>query len=59
MKYESRYDLRVGSVVYLISGGPRMTVTKLLYFGKVSCRWFNGLGVLQEETFPSHALKVA
>lgn len=35
-------DLEVGDTVMLKSGGPRMTVSRILNRGRVRCDWFDG-----------------
>ena len=34
-------DFKIGDVVVLNSGGPRMTITDIIGDGKVNCMWFN------------------
>jgi uncharacterized protein YodC (DUF2158 family) len=47
---------KIGDVVQLRSGGPKMTVHSLTSDGAVACQWFEGNEV-HEENFPNEGLK--
>jgi uncharacterized protein YodC (DUF2158 family) len=49
-------DIRPGMVVQLASGGPLMTVVKLLDGDNVHCTWFDN-GKVQNNSFPAAALQ--
>jgi len=50
-------SIKVGMVVQLKSGGPKMTVSKLRQDGKLDCDWFAGTNI-QSEAFISEVLKI-
>lgn len=54
-------DLKIGDVVTLKSGGPKMTIEDLNEYStgyKASCSWFNG-SKRENELFAPEALKLA
>ncbi|MCC4266178.1 DUF2158 domain-containing protein [Oceanimonas baumannii] len=49
---------KVGDQVYLISGGPEMTVVVVGYDGDITCTWYSSKSDgFQREIFPPAALK--
>lgn len=60
MKTKDGFDIRVGDVVYLASGGMAMTVGTLdcpaPATGQVGVIWFTEAGELRENTIPSELL---
>ena len=56
IKQSAMEDFEIGNVVQLRSGGPKMTVHRLVSDGDVVCQWFEGNEV-HEESFPKDALK--
>jgi uncharacterized protein YodC (DUF2158 family) len=48
-------EITEGSVVRLKSGGPTMTVTKMLSGGQAHCKWFDDKTLLQGD-FPPVSL---
>jgi uncharacterized protein YodC (DUF2158 family) len=54
-------DVKVGSVVRLISGGPKMAVTTIAdHYGKMSvwCEWFDEKNKPQEGRFALTSVKL-
>ncbi|WP_082710251.1 YodC family protein [Burkholderia sp. TSV86] len=54
-------SFRIGDVVTLRTGGPRMTVTHVgpVVFDQgewVICQWFDEHGEFRQEMFPNHAV---
>jgi uncharacterized protein YodC (DUF2158 family) len=49
-------SLKVGDIVQLKSGGPKMTVTDIYQDGRVGCVWFVGADQ-KEGTFPPDAVQ--
>ena len=45
-----------GSVVYLLSGGPAMTVVGITGGGVAECVWFDTTGHVQKAYFPAFLL---
>lgn len=52
-------DFKVGDVVLLRSGGPKMTITSLpsQHFSGILCEWFDRTGVPAQARFPAESLK--
>jgi uncharacterized protein YodC (DUF2158 family) len=50
-------NIKVGAVVQLKSGGPKMTVKSIMSPSAVGCQWFEG-AKLQNGVFDSASLKV-
>jgi uncharacterized protein YodC (DUF2158 family) len=50
--------LKVGDVVKLKSGGPKMTVIDAQYPDEVECKWFSG-SETKFDKFPAAALRDA
>lgn len=60
MKVEPKF--KIGDVVMLRSGGPKMTINNLEesasnFYGRVHCRWFYGTEA-KEEFFHQDALEI-
>jgi len=58
----STAPFKVGDIVQLVSGGPKMTVSEVSaqnvgfsFLGKVSCQWFAG-NKLEHGFFPADSL---
>lgn len=49
-------EFTVGDTVQLKSGGPVMTVQKVIN-GRIHCSWFDGKNVLNHGVFQAEALK--
>ena len=49
-------EFKIGQVVQLRSGGPKMTIHSLVSDGDVVCQWFEGNEV-HERNFPDEVLK--
>ena len=49
-------EFNVGDVVQLKSGGPRMTVSRVVSDGTVEASWFSENGDLDERSFPAGML---
>lgn len=45
-----------GSVVYLLSGGPAMTIVSITGAGVAECIWFDTAGQVQRAYFPAFLL---
>jgi uncharacterized protein YodC (DUF2158 family) len=52
-------QFKVGDMVKLKSGGPKMTVNSILANGKLMCAWFDGTNKPNKEQFHPDALKIA
>jgi uncharacterized protein YodC (DUF2158 family) len=52
-------ELKVGDVVQLNSGGPKMTVAALQSEGAVRCVWFSPDGKPESAVFPPSALRAS
>jgi uncharacterized protein YodC (DUF2158 family) len=50
---------KVGDVVQLNSGGPKMTVANVQTDGNVRCAWFSPDGKLENAVFPPDGLHPA
>jgi uncharacterized protein YodC (DUF2158 family) len=50
---------KVGDIVVLKSGGPKMTVCVVPneYFSKYICEWFDDSGELKRSPFPENAIQ--
>jgi uncharacterized protein YodC (DUF2158 family) len=48
-------DFKVGDQVLLKSGGPTMTIEKIMGT-RISCTWFNGKNELSRDVFEAEAL---
>jgi len=55
---KQRVVLKVGDIVELKSGSPKMTATEVIALGKVRCSWFVG-NKYMTNIFPSKALKIS
>lgn len=51
--------LKLGDVVILKSGGPKMTITAMpsQHFSGVMCEWFDRNGARAQARFPAESLK--
>jgi uncharacterized protein YodC (DUF2158 family) len=49
-------QFKVGDVVQLKSGGPRMTIMRVEDGGYYFCKWFDNKGAIGQGEFPGAAL---
>lgn len=52
-------EFKVGDVVVLKSGGPPMTIYRIMSQGSVWCTWFDGSGKPTDKEYPVEALSYA
>jgi uncharacterized protein YodC (DUF2158 family) len=50
-------EFKIGDVVLLKSGSPKMTINDMLEDGKVECTWFDNKSILQHQVFKKELLK--
>ncbi|KAJ8742479.1 DUF2158 domain-containing protein [Aeromonas veronii] len=50
--------MQIGSIVYLNSGGPAMTVTNIVDPEYRVCSWIDDAGVPHEKSYPVTALEL-
>lgn len=51
-------SLKVGAVVVLKSGGPQMTVVRIMSDNRFYCTWFDASGKATDKEFPGDALSL-
>lgn len=50
-------EFKVGDVVVLKSGGPKMTINNFLDEDRIECTWFDQKNILQYQNFRPELLK--
>lgn len=57
-KPEPRYELQVGDVVHLASGGAKVTVESVWPSGRIGVTWFDGKNHLHRARVPADSVRL-